>query len=67
MSAAEISSMAFELPAEERLELARRLVESVVEPASLDAAVETGIRRIEAVLTGKTKGMTEAEFRAALS
>ena len=59
--------MAIELSPEERLELARRLVESVVTPASLDAAVEQGVRRIEDVLTGKAKGLTEAEFRAALS
>jgi hypothetical protein len=63
MSAAEITSKAFELPAEERLELARRLVESVVTPASLDIAVGQGVRRIEDVLCGNTKGMTEAEFR----
>lgn len=67
MSAAEITTKAFELSPEERLELARRLVESVVTPASLDVAVEQGIRRIEDVLSGKTKGVSEAEFRVALS
>ena len=58
--------MAFDLPPEERLELARRLVESVITPASLEGAVEQGIRRLEDVLTGKVKGLTEAEFRAGL-
>lgn len=67
MSASEISNMAFDLPPEERLDLARRLVESVVAPASLDAAVTEGIRRIEDILSGKAQGLTEAEFRAALS
>jgi hypothetical protein len=67
MSGAEITNMAFELPAEERLELARRLVESVVTPASLDLAVEQGIRRIEDVLSGKVRGISESELRAALS
>lgn len=67
MSAVEISNMAFELPPEERLELARRLVESVVTPDSVESAVEEGLQRIEDVLTGKVKGLTEAEFRAALS
>jgi hypothetical protein len=67
MNAAEITNKAFELPPEERLELARRLVESVVTPASLDASVTMGIRRIEDVVTGKVKGLNEAEFRAALS
>jgi hypothetical protein len=55
--------MAFELPPQERLELARQLVESVITPHSLDAAVSHGIQRIEEVLTDKTKGLNESEFR----
>jgi putative addiction module component (TIGR02574 family) len=55
-----------ELPPEERLELARRLVESVVTPASLDAAVAEGVRRIEEMVAGRVAGLTEKEFRAAL-
>ena len=45
---------ALDLPPEERLELARRLVESVIAPG-LNIAVHEGIRRIEEILTGKTK------------
>ena len=66
MQAKEISSAALELPPEERLELARRLVESVVETASLKEAVAEGIRRIEDVATGRVAGLTEDEYRAAL-
>ena len=58
--------MVLDLPAEERLELARQLVESVITPESLEGAVEEGIRRIEDVLTGKTNGLTESEYRDAL-
>ena len=58
--------MAFELPPEERLELARRLVESVVAPDSLTETLAEGIRRIEEVATGRVKGLTEEEYRAAL-
>lgn len=54
------------LPAEERLELARQLVASVAWPAELDESVAEGIRRIEEVASGRTAGLTEAEFRAAL-
>ena len=54
--------MALDLPAEERLELARQLVKSVSTPTS----IKEGIRRIEEVLTEKTKGLTEAEYREAL-
>jgi putative addiction module component (TIGR02574 family) len=66
MSSTELSRAALELPADERLELARRLVESVVAPASLNASVAEGIRRIEDIASGKVKGLTEEQFRAAL-
>jgi len=46
------------------LELARRLVESVVAPAALNEAVAEGIRRIEDIATGRVKGLTEEEFCA---
>jgi putative addiction module component (TIGR02574 family) len=66
MSSTELSQAALELPVDERLELARRLVESVVAPASLNEAVAEGIRRIEDVASGKVKGLTGEQFRAAL-
>ncbi len=66
MGAAELARIALELPADERLELARRLVESVIAPASLDEAISEGVRRIEDLATGRTKGLTEEEFRKAL-
>ena len=58
--------MALELPPEERLELARRLVESVVAPVPLNEAVTEGIRRIEDVATGRINGLTEEQYRSAL-
>ena len=66
MSAADATKVVLELPPEERLELARRLVESVIAPATVESAVDDGIRRIEDVLTGKVKALTESEFRATL-
>jgi putative addiction module component (TIGR02574 family) len=66
MIPAEITRTLLELPVEERLELARRLVESVVSPATLNEAVAEGIRRIEEVAAGRVTGLTEDEFRAAL-
>lgn len=62
----EISRTALGLPPEDRLELARLLVESVVEPAPLTDAVKEGIRRIEDVATGKVAGLTEEQYRAAM-
>lgn len=66
MSSSEIARTALELPLEERLELARRLVESVIEPVQLTEAVKAGMQRIEDVATGRVPGLTEEEYRAAL-
>jgi putative addiction module component (TIGR02574 family) len=66
MLTADLSRAALELPAEERLELARRLVESVVEPAALNDAVTEGVRRIEDIASGREEGLTEEQYRAAL-
>lgn len=54
-----------ELPLEDRLELARRLVESAVGPAPLGDAVAESIRRIEALAAGHATGLTEGQFRVA--
>ena len=66
MGSEDLARFAFELPPKERLDLARRLVESVVVPASVDQVVLEGVRRIEDLATGRIKGLTEDEFRAAL-
>ena len=66
MLTAELNETALALPAEERIELARRLIESVVWPAALNEAVTAGIRRIEDVASGRTAGLTAEGFRAAL-
>ena len=66
MIPADIAQTALDLSVEDRLELARRLVESVVTPATLNEAVAEGIRRIEDVAAGRTNGLTEEQFRSAL-
>ena len=66
MISEDVSRTVLDLPVEDRLELARRLVESVVWPAALNEAVAEGIRRIEDVATGRIQAMTEDQFRAAL-
>ena len=63
---ADLTRAVLELPAEDRLELARRLVESVAWPSSLNAAVAEGIRRIEDVANGRIPGLTEEQMRTAL-
>lgn len=66
MSSTELSLAALELSPDERLELARRLVESVIEPATVKEAVAEGVRRIEDVASGRVQGLTPDQYRAAL-
>ena len=67
MSSSDLAQAALELPADERLELARRLIESVVAPEPLTEALKEGVRRIEDVATGRVAGLTEEQYRASLS
>ena len=64
---ADLSRAVLQLPPEERLELARRLVESVADPVPLSPAVQAGIRRIEDLAAGRLTGLTEEQYRAALA
>ena len=66
MVSTDLARIALELPPEDRLELARRLVESVVVPDSLTQALADGIRRVEDVATGRVKGLSVQEYSAAL-
>jgi putative addiction module component (TIGR02574 family) len=66
MLSSDLSRIALELSPEDRLELARRLVESVVLPLPLNEAVAEGIRRIEDIATGRVEGLTEEQYRAAM-
>jgi hypothetical protein len=65
MVSAGVVRLALELPPEDRLELARPLVESVVAPDSLTQALTDGIRRVEDVVTERVKRLSEEEYRAA--
>ena len=67
MNSADLSHLALELPPAERLELARRLIESVVVPVPLSKAVAEGIQRIEDIATGRVRGLSEEEYHAALN
>ena len=53
-----VTRAALNLPTKDRLELARRLVESVSDP------LRVGIERIEAVAAGRVAGLTEEQYGA---
>lgn len=59
----ELSRSALELPLEDRLELARRLVERVVQPETLTDTFKEGIRRIEDVAAGRVAALTEEQLK----
>ena len=62
----DISRAVLELPPEDRLELARRLVESVAQPSAVANAIQEGIRRIEDVASGRVAGLSKEQYRAEL-
>ncbi|PWU17868.1 MAG: addiction module antitoxin RelB [Verrucomicrobia bacterium] len=66
MTSTELARAALELCPEERLKLAHFLLESVVAPQPLNAAVLQGIRRLEDLLAGRVQGLSERQYRAAV-
>ena len=54
------------LPEDERLELARRIVESVTTERRVGELVAEGVRRIEDVVSGKSRSLSEEEYRRAV-
>jgi putative addiction module component (TIGR02574 family) len=54
------------LPEDERLELARRIVESVTTERRVSELMAEGVRRIEDVVSGKTRSLSEDEYRRAV-
>jgi hypothetical protein len=63
MSARELTESVL---AAERLELARRIVESVAAERREGELLAEGVRRIEEVVMGKVGGLSEEEYRQAV-
>ncbi len=66
MSMQDIAEAVMELPEKERLDLARRIVASIVSEQAASEDIRQAVRGIEDVVTGKVRGLSEAEFRDAL-
>ena len=62
----QITESVLALPESDRLDLARRIVESVATERRISELVSDGVRRIEDVITGKVRGLSEEEHRRAL-
>ncbi|MDO8539050.1 MAG: addiction module antitoxin RelB [Opitutaceae bacterium] len=61
-----VSESALSLPDHDRLELARRLIESVSSDRQVMELIEQGVQRMEDVVLGRATPLSEEEFRAAL-
>lgn len=66
MSAHEIAEAVMELSETERLDLARLIIASVAAEHDNASEIAKAVQGIEDVLTGKVRGLTEAEFQRAL-
>jgi hypothetical protein len=66
MSVREIAEAVMDLPESDRLELARRIVESVGADQASAVEVAKAVQGIEDVMTGKIRVLTESEFHRAL-
>lgn len=62
----QITDSVLALPESDRLELARRIVESVATERRVGDLVSEGVRRIEDVVAGKVRGLSEEEYRRAI-
>ena len=66
MSTQEIAEVVMELPEEDRLELARRIVAGIAAERRISDEVARAVGGIEDVVAGRVCGLSEAEFRDAL-
>jgi hypothetical protein len=66
MSAEDIAGAIMELPENERLELARRIVATISAEREISKKVSDAVQGIEDIVAGKIAGLNEAEFRDAV-
>jgi hypothetical protein len=66
MIPSQITESVLALPERDRLELARQIVESIATERKVDEMVKDGVARIEQVITGQIRGLTEEEYRRAV-
>lgn len=67
VSVHEIAEAVMSLSETERLELARRIVDTVIVERQNAGEVAKAVQGIEDILTGKVRGLTEAEFQRTLA
>ena len=60
MSVQDIAEAVMELPERERLDLARRIVASIIADQESSEAIAQAVQGIEDVVTGKVRGLSEA-------
>jgi hypothetical protein len=66
MSAQDIAAAVMELPEQERLDLARRIIVNISAEREAAQKISDAVPGIEDIVTGRLTGLNEAEFRNAL-
>jgi hypothetical protein len=66
MSRRELTESILALPEAERLELARSIVESLTHVEESTPEVARGVMRLEELVLGKVRPLSETEYRASL-
>lgn len=66
MSIRELDEVVMELPEQERLELARRIIASLMDAKEASRRIADSVQGIEDIVTGKVPGLSETDFRDAL-
>lgn len=66
MISSQITESVLALPEDDRLELARRIVESIATERNVGELVAEGVRRIERVVSGQVRGLSEEDYRRAV-
>jgi hypothetical protein len=66
VSTEQLTEAVMALPEDQRLDLARRILVSVVGEEESFGRIMEAVPGIEDVVTGKVRGLSEAEFRQAL-
>ena len=66
MIPSQITESVLALPEGDRLELARQIVESIATERRVGQLVKEGVSRIEQIVSGKVRGLSEDDYRRAI-
>jgi len=66
MITTQITDAVFALPEQDRIELARRIIEGISADQQLRTSISQGVKRMEDIITGRVQGVSEEDFIRAI-